>query len=473
LIMQVSSKNIWITDNVIGFFNFLKKYQSELSTFTTGLSKQLSLEKWDDVWKLQNIGLLILSELKLIEIWNSHLLDYSKLNTAQEVRDKYIYQLNLMNSWMSRVEWTKFDKDKRFMFLKENYSVHKAKMFLQFCNIMDDKKINNKYIWVDLHEAEDQFILSTQEKKDKISSENCLIFRYSALLNKQGLSVDYRNVEEVIIDLINRVNNRDAKLEKLMNIVFYIYAYWKISDENILEKLSWALYSRQFDKKEEYGMYIEWLRIIEFAWRKKADLENIKMKQLHINEELQKIATTDPLTGLKNRWEIDHQLKIRYNYVNRESITSWYIIFDLDGFKRINDNLGHSIWDKVLVELSKILQSHFKRPEDVMARFGWDEFVLILDGKKEVIEKMLNKLWGDLLVILNNISEVRWFNDKIENQFNKIKLSVSMWVMQIDDNISIRDLMIESDVALYNVKNDWKNWYMFSWEKSQSFEDNN
>jgi len=477
LIMQICSKNIWIVPNVIWFFDFLNDYHSHLSRWVGNMIQTISQES--GIWreKLHNSRLLNLFELKLIELWNSHLLDYSHLNSADEIRKKYFKSLCVMDRSINAIDKSDYNEDKRFIFLKENTPVHKAKMFLQFCGEMDNKNIHYKYEWKYSLGEEEQFTLSKNEESEKILSEEYLAMSYVSLLEQRDIFVTFSTTIDVIKDLTKRINSWEIKLEKLMNIAFYLYRYGSLSDEEVCWNFSKALTERQFDKKSEYGMFLESIRISESIWRKNANLESTRVKMISINnqaeileqerkdayEKLEILANTDALTWLKNRWEFEKQLNLKCDYVvNRLKNTSWLIYIDLDWFKQVNDTLWHDAWDELLKKFADVLNDEFKRPGDIKARMWWDEFIIMIDWEKEDVEKMVKKVWWKIYTELNNLSWIK--------EGDNLELSVSMGITWILYWSWTDALIKQADKAMYQVKTDWKNWYMFSWEKSQCFE---
>lgn len=92
--------------------------------------------------------------------------------------------------------------------------------------------------------------------------------------------------------------------------------------------------------------------------------------------ELERLASTDPLTGAGNRRKLyellDRQLHLRRRYANPVSL----VVVDIDHFKRINDRFGHEIGDHVLMEFSRKIRGALREP-DLLARIGGEEFVIL------------------------------------------------------------------------------------------------
>jgi diguanylate cyclase (GGDEF)-like protein len=99
----------------------------------------------------------------------------------------------------------------------------------------------------------------------------------------------------------------------------------------------------------------------------------LQLGQLSMLMKLYRESTVDPLTKLINRRVLLRLAQTSHEYHDIYSI----IMFDLDRFKRINDNYGHAVGDKVLVSVAKVIQKEL-RTTDIIARFGGEEFVAVL-----------------------------------------------------------------------------------------------
>ena len=99
----------------------------------------------------------------------------------------------------------------------------------------------------------------------------------------------------------------------------------------------------------------------------------------HVAHQLYESSVRDPLTRVHNRRYLVERLASEFAYATRHKTQLAIIIFDLDLFKRVNDTHGHLAGDDVLREVSALVQ-RLVRAEDVFARFGGEEFVLLVRG---------------------------------------------------------------------------------------------
>ena len=111
-------------------------------------------------------------------------------------------------------------------------------------------------------------------------------------------------------------------------------------------------------------------------------------------EVFRRLAMYDPLTGLYNRRFAEQRLRAEIARSERRGLSMVVVLLDLNDFKKINDGYGHMVGDQVLKEFAKCL-SHATRGSDLAARWGGDEFMLLLlDCELEQLSVVLNRLQG-------------------------------------------------------------------------------
>ena len=128
-----------------------------------------------------------------------------------------------------------------------------------------------------------------------------------------------------------------------------------------------------------------------------ADVRDDLSKAQVKTEEAQQIALQDALTGLPNRIAFEQGLHHGLSQAKRHGWGLAVLFIDIDKFKSINDSYGHDVGDQVLLMVANRLKS-FVRDEDIVSRWGGDEFVcLLLEVKQEadvthLAEKMINRI---------------------------------------------------------------------------------
>jgi diguanylate cyclase (GGDEF)-like protein len=104
-----------------------------------------------------------------------------------------------------------------------------------------------------------------------------------------------------------------------------------------------------------------------------------RLQLQNLAQDLRFQASTDPLTGLFNRLKFDQTLSIEMSRSGRYGTPMCLVLYDVDHFKDVNDTYGHQVGDKVLTQLSRVVTGSI-RDCDVLARWGGEEFVLMLPG---------------------------------------------------------------------------------------------
>jgi diguanylate cyclase (GGDEF)-like protein len=116
--------------------------------------------------------------------------------------------------------------------------------------------------------------------------------------------------------------------------------------------------------------------------RRRREAELLRVTQLleEANESLQRLASIDELTGLANRRTLDQHLEREWRRCSRSEAWLSVLMADVDLFKNYNDHYGHQAGDECLQRIAGVLQSGLRRAGDLAARFGGEEFLLVLPG---------------------------------------------------------------------------------------------
>jgi diguanylate cyclase (GGDEF)-like protein len=173
----------------------------------------------------------------------------------------------------------------------------------------------------------------------------------------------------------------------------------------------------------------------------------LKLKQKELMDafsDIQKISVTDELTNIYNRrYAINFMAnkKIRADKGLEKFIVC---MIDIDHFKKINDTYGHDVGDIVLKSFAREV-NHLIRNDDCFARFGGEEFLLILSHidlkiAKEVVYRIMNKIQSI------NIAD-----------YPELKITVSVGIVEYQKEMLIEDLLKESDKLLYKAKENGRN----------------
>jgi diguanylate cyclase (GGDEF)-like protein len=109
------------------------------------------------------------------------------------------------------------------------------------------------------------------------------------------------------------------------------------------------------------------------------------------NRQLEKLSLTDPLTEIANRRSFEQRLDVEWRRSFREQVPVSLVMIDIDHFKRYNDRFGHPAGDECLRQVAATLTQHSRRPWDMPARLGGEEFAVVLphteaDGAAKVAE---------------------------------------------------------------------------------------
>ena len=167
-------------------------------------------------------------------------------------------------------------------------------------------------------------------------------------------------------------------------------------------------------------------------------------------ERLAHLASHDPLTDLPNRLLCQDRLKLAMRRAHRTGHRVAVLFLDLDGFKAVNDTLGHPMGDKLLQQVSERL-SACVRDVDTVARLGGDEFIVILENVIEAsdVEHVAEKILGVL-------------SEAIHLDGNEAAVTASIGISLFpDDADGVSVLVRNADAAMYQAKDKGRNTYQF------------
>ncbi|CAN5155856.1 Wsp signal transduction system regulator diguanylate cyclase WspR [soil metagenome] len=128
--------------------------------------------------------------------------------------------------------------------------------------------------------------------------------------------------------------------------------------------------------RHQHKAYLN-LRQRDAAYRALSESQH---KLLDMNRALQRLSHVDGLTGISNRRYLDEYLDLEWRRSARELGEFSLLMVDVDNFKQYNDSFGHLAGDEVLKRIAQTLRDCLHRPADLAARFGGEEFVVVLPG---------------------------------------------------------------------------------------------
>ncbi|HFC96967.1 MAG TPA: bifunctional diguanylate cyclase/phosphodiesterase, partial [Thermosulfurimonas dismutans] len=171
-------------------------------------------------------------------------------------------------------------------------------------------------------------------------------------------------------------------------------------------------------------------------------------KAIHkYTKELEYYATRDPLTELYNQRVLWELLDYEVERARRHNYKFAFLIVDIDNFKLINDAYGHEFGDQMLKGIAGILRDMFRK-EDLVARYGGDEFAMVLPYAGE------EQAYSVALRLLKNIEEF----SLISPEGQKVKATASIGIAVFPDHArDAKQLFLIADNMLYKAKREGKN----------------
>jgi len=170
--------------------------------------------------------------------------------------------------------------------------------------------------------------------------------------------------------------------------------------------------------------------------------EKLNKKIFLHHKELENLAVIDNLTGLFNRGKLKFVIENEISRSKRYKHSFGFVVIDIDHFKSVNDNYGHQVGDRVLVEISQLIKTNL-RTTDILFRWGGEEFVIVCPETNKD---------GVMLLVENIRKKVEEYSfEKIGSKTVSIGFTV---YEEQDDEMS---LIKKADEALYKAKNSGRN----------------
>ncbi|AWH33916.1 MULTISPECIES: CHASE2 domain-containing protein [Stenotrophomonas] len=161
-------------------------------------------------------------------------------------------------------------------------------------------------------------------------------------------------------------------------------------------------------------------------------------------------ANRDALTGLGNRLRFEQSLQQECDAARRSGKPLSLVLIDVDHFKRHNDRHGHQLGDRVLRDVAALIAAHARRPRDMAARYGGDEFAMVLpdtptSGARQVIEDL--------------IADVRALPAPAAGDDSRITLTIGVYTRVPDSQLHPHHFVEGADAALYRAKANGRDGY--------------
>ncbi|MGG6431505.1 putative bifunctional diguanylate cyclase/phosphodiesterase [Anoxybacillus sp. D401a] len=236
------------------------------------------------------------------------------------------------------------------------------------------------------------------------------------------------------------------------SLVPLFYAFFRFSSDHIV--IAGVVVTvcfvviRQWLTLHENRQLVQCLQTLNHELEKKVAMRTNELQRA--NEQLTYAANHDFLTGLPNRRAFIHSLEEALQQAKQHHHSLAVLYIDIDRFKQINDYFGHSVGDKLIVEIGQLLKQKV-RPTDIVARQGGDEFTIIVTPVYHLHD--VYQLVDDIVSISKQLIAVQHLD-------MRVSLSIGVAVYPYDGE-TCDTLMKHADMAMYRAKEQGKNQYQF------------
>lgn len=276
-----------------------------------------------------------------------------------------------------------------------------------------------------------------------VTDKNSLIIR----VNKAFSRLTGYSADEI-------VGKNPAMLGSGRHDVAFYQNMWKSLGENHL----WQ--GEIWNQRKDGEVFPAWLNI-SVVFGTDGEVTNYIGSFIDISErkqaenEIHNLAYYDPLCQLPNRRFLMNRLRQAISFSARNQTGGALLFIDLDNFKTLNDTRGHDIGDLLLIEVGKRLQACI-RDGDTVARFGGDEFVILLEGLSEERALVAVQVRGVGEKILDALSRP-YFLEKFEHHSSS-SIGITLFANYRD---KLDELLKQADTAMYEAKKSGRNTFRF------------
>jgi len=254
----------------------------------------------------------------------------------------------------------------------------------------------------------------------------------------------YAYIDKNFIDSLRRQQLQNYALPTLLFVIVLLLFLWFLIQKIMISPLEKLRKYAYYSEKPPSQFYIQELESIRYS---------LQMTFHRLKEEQKKfytLSTRDPLTALLNRTHLMQEVEWLISQSKRSEQNFSLLFMDIDNFKTINDTYGHDFGDKVLKSISKRLKGSL-RENDIIARFGGDEFVIVLPGitKSLQIKEVITKIQKQLQTPI-----------KYKNFSFSPTISIGA-VLYPQDGKDFTELFKNADIAMYKAKELGKNNFHF------------
>ncbi|MBP2023288.1 diguanylate cyclase (GGDEF)-like protein [Clostridium punense] len=267
----------------------------------------------------------------------------------------------------------------------------------------------------------------------KTTIDNEKSFAAKCIREKQAVCLN-----NIIADSNQQLRYGHGVTKMLSKSIIY---YPLIVEDKVVGAMTVQSYRENAYSERSMGMIKALASYIAIALNNSQKSEELKAK----SNELEILSKTDVLTGVFNRrYLMDRIEEEALNYKKTQQEFS-VVILDIDYFKKVNDIYGHDCGDYILVKLTKLLKTSMRR-QDILARWGGEEFLMLLPNTK-----------GDAATSLCEGIRKKIEGTNFVYRKNKIKLTVTFGVEEYNESLGVDSTINNADKNLYKGKNQGRN----------------